>query len=155
LTSSTSEEPKEAKEQKPYNFLIGLCDVSSARQLGDPPVKSCRLSDLESRDVHSTSIQIFTHNSLTFMQIPGVQNQGENIQSSQIVDLNIKYQIIDGSTVLATIFSGGCLIKERYTKVNQNIYKEPISYSGNCTQNQIIASKQAITERKKMISYIK
>ncbi len=128
------------------NFLIGLCDTSSAPK-GDPAVTSCSIPDLAARPVWSTTVNVYKPNSMTLMLIWGSKERSSPSggQSNQIIDLNARYQVVDANTIVATISTpNGCVLPTKFIKSGSAIFKETLAASGNCGEGQIRANQELI-----------
>jgi hypothetical protein len=125
------------------NFLIGMCSVSSY-QKGDPPLDGCSKTQLVNRDIWATGGIIFRPNTTATFFISGAKAPPSS-KTEQIFEFPVNYSIISATEIVTTISAkGGCIVKEKYTKIGGDVFAESLPSSGTCDQSQLRANQESV-----------
>ena len=125
------------------NFLIGMCSVSGY-QKGDPPLDSCSKTQLVNRDIWATGGRIFRPNTTVTFYISGAKAIPSS-KTEQIFEFPVNYSIISATEIVTTVSAkGGCIVKEKYTKIGSDVFEESLPSSGTCDQSQLRANQDSV-----------
>lgn len=146
--------PQAIAEPKNNNFLIGMCYVSSYQQ-GDPSLDSCSKTQLINSNIWATGGLIFRPNTIVNFFITGAKADLSS-KTEKFFEFPVKYSIVSATEIVTTVSAkGGCIVRQKFTKIGRDVFEESLPSGGTCDQAQLRANQEAVKAGRKKIYLIR